>query len=126
MFKFKRYDSGLRKIYLGNICIFKYRNLIQTITYPLRAIRKDLERVKNEINGHNSWLKFELLEALQSKEGIYHFQSLLRRSYVAGKYYPLFYDFHLRASKGEELVIIDAGAHAGVFRCGFGVWGDLL
>lgn len=115
MFKFKRYNSGLREFYIGKTCVFKYRNLIKGAIYSFRKIRADLERVRNEINGHSSWLKFELLEAIQAKEGIYHFQTLLRRSYVAGKYYSLFYDFRARASRGEELIFIDGGAHAGVF-----------
>lgn len=126
MFKFKRYDSGLREFYIGKTCVFKYRNLIKGAIYSFRAIRaelaqlkglkQDLINAKNEIKGHTSWaVSRQIPEGIQSKEGIYYFQSLLRRSYVSGKYYSLFYDFRARSTRGEELVFIDGGAHAGVF-----------
>ncbi|WP_333721635.1 FkbM family methyltransferase [Campylobacter helveticus] len=47
--------------------------------------------------------------------GVKYFQFLLKRACVATKYHHIFYEFYLRSSKGEELVFIDGGAHAGVF-----------
>ena len=39
----------------------------------------------------------------------------MRRAFVAPKYRKLFYDFYLRNQQGEKLIIIDGGAHKGVF-----------
>lgn len=45
--------------------------------------------------------------------GIY--SSLLNRACIRPKYHKVFYDFYLRAKKGERLIFIDGGAHKGVF-----------
>ncbi len=74
-----------------------------------------MQILKGDINNHSTYLRNDIIEANHSEKGIYHFQHLLRRCHIAGRYYKLFYDFFLRSQKGEELVFIDAGAHAGVF-----------
>ena len=47
--------------------------------------------------------------------GFYAFELLLRRALVAPKYRKIFYDFYLKNQNGEKLIIIDGGAHKGVF-----------
>ena len=100
MFKIKLYESGLREVYFGKKQLFRYRNLVQGVIFNFRSVRRELENLKqvnqnlqnakNEIKNHTNWLKFDTIEHLRREKGIYHFQSLLRRAHIHGKYYSLF------------------------------------
>lgn len=104
MFKIKRYESGLREIYFGKKKIFKIRNSVKELRFILNNISKKIDV-----------LVLDMAESQQSKEGIYHFQYLLRRAHIAGKYYEIFYEFYLQNQNGKKVVFVDCGAHAGVF-----------
>lgn len=67
------------------------------------------------INNRSGAIRLDMVESQQSKEGIYHFQYLLRRAHIAGKYYEIFYEFYLQNQNGKKVVFVDCGAHAGVF-----------
>lgn len=69
----------------------------------------------NNLTNTTAAARLDIVESQQAREGIYHFQYLLRRAHVAGKYYELFYEFYLRNQRGEKVVFVDCGAHAGVF-----------
>ncbi|XAK01940.1 FkbM family methyltransferase [Campylobacter coli] len=97
MFRKVKYKDGKREIYIGKFRVLKYFRQSQYLEYKFS----------------------EVFEAVICKgiyaKGIDHFKILLKRASVAEKYQKLFFDFFLRSQKGEELVFIDAGAHAGVF-----------
>lgn len=96
MFKKVKYENGKREIYIGNFRVLKYFKQSQYLEYQIsEAVSHKLFFIKTK--------------------GIDYFKNLLKRAFVAEKYQKLFYDFFLRSQKGEELVFIDAGAHAGVF-----------
>ena len=94
MFKIKCYESGLREIYFGKKKIFKIRNLVQGLRFMLNNISKKIDV-----------LVLDMVESQQSKEGIYHFQYLLRRAHIAGKYYEIFYEFYLQNQNGKKVVL---------------------
>ncbi len=50
MLKIKKYESDLREFYLGKICVFEYRNLIQGVKFVLKRI-KNIEN--NTLNLQN-------------------------------------------------------------------------
>lgn len=67
------------------------------------------------INNRSGAIRLDMVESQQSKEGIYHFQYLLRRAHIAGKYYEIFYEFYLQNQNGKKVVFVDCGAHVEVF-----------
>ena len=73
------------------------------------------QEIMRHINNRSVAIRLDMVESQQSKEGIYHFQYLLRRAHIAGKYYEIFYEFYLQNQNGKKVVFVDCGAHAGVF-----------
>lgn len=92
MFRKIKHTNGLREIYLGKLRICKYTNMKRYLKYQC-----------------------ELLQNAQMRGGVSYFNFLLERAEIRPKYRHIFYDFYLRSSRGEEVVFIDGGTHAGVF-----------
>lgn len=97
------YKQEMRDLYL------KQNQEMQTF------IQNQKQEIMRHINNRSSAIRLDMVESQQSKEGIYHFQYLLRRAHIAGKYYEIFYEFYLQNQNGKKVVFVDCGAHAGVF-----------
>lgn len=97
------YKQEMRDLYL------KQNQEMQTF------IQNQKQEIMRHINNRSGAIRLDMAESQQSKEGIYHFQYLLRRAHIAGKYYEIFYEFYLQNQNGKKVVFVDCGAHAGVF-----------
>ncbi|WP_455948747.1 FkbM family methyltransferase [Helicobacter pullorum] len=97
------YKQEMRDLYL------KQNQEMQTF------IQNQKQEIMRHVNNRSSAIRLDMVESQQSKEGIYHFQYLLGRAHIAGKYYEIFYEFYLQNQNGKKVVFVDCGAHAGVF-----------
>lgn len=97
------YKQEMRDLYL------KQNQEMQTF------IQNQKQEIMRHINNRSGAIRLDMVESQQSKEGIYHFQYLLRRAHIAGKYYEIFYEFYLQNQNSKKVVFVDCGAHAGVF-----------
>lgn len=105
-------DSLVDSLHTDNILksdIQAYKQEMQTF------IQNQKQEIMRHINNRSGAIRLDMVESQQSKEGIYHFQYLLRRAHIAGKYYEIFYEFYLQNQNGKKVVFVDCGAHAGVF-----------
>lgn len=87
------YKQEMRDLYL------KQNQEMQTF------IQNQKQEIMRHINNRSGAIRLDMVESQQSKEGIYHFQYLLRRAHIAGKYYEISMNFIYKIKMVKRLFL---------------------